>query len=110
MSLEIIPRDRWISFLDSFVSIHRSNLFNLEKLKMKNKNILIASDLKLRAIYINNNGYEATTIITGDKPGIELSHLINEVKNITLEKDTRGNDKALYINSSHNCVVVLILE
>lgn len=110
MSLEIIPKNNWISFLESFTDIHQSNLFNLEKLKMKNKNILIAKDLRLRAISISKNEYEVAAVITADKPGDELSHLINKIKNIALEKDTNGRDKALYFISSHDCVLVLIPE
>ena len=108
MSLEIIPMDRWDNFLESFISIHGTNLFNIEKLKMRNKNILIANDLKLRAIDIKRNEFDVSTIIIGDKLGTELSHLIKEVKNITLERDINGEDKALYINSSEDNIVVSI--
>ena len=110
MSLEIIPKNSWNSFLESFALLHQSNLFNLEKLKMRNKNTLIAKDLRLRSISVNKDGYESTTIIAVDKPGNELPHLINQVKNIAVEKDANGKDKALYINSSRDNVFVLIIE
>jgi len=110
MSLEIIPQNSWNSFLESFASLHQSNLFNLEKLKMRNKNILIAKNLRLRSISVNKDGFESTTIITEDKPGNELPHMINQVKSIALEKDVNGKDKALYINSSRDNVFVLVIE
>ncbi len=110
MSLEIIPKDRWVNFLESFTSIHGTSMFNIEKLKMRNKNVLIAKDLQLRSINIKRNVLDITTLTLGNKPGIELSHLVKEVKNITLEKDNNGKDKALYFNSAGDNIVVLLLN
>lgn len=110
MSLEIIPKDKWTNFLEGFISVHETCLFNIEKLKMRNKNTLIAKDLKLRSIDIRRERVDFTTVIVGDKPGLELSHLIKEVRNITLEKDKSGNDKALYFNSTGESIVVSLMN
>lgn len=110
MSLEIIPKKRWNSFLESFALLHQTHLFNLEKLKMRNKNILIAKGLRLRSISVDKDECDSTTIITENKPGNIMPHLINQVKNIALEKDTNGRDKALYINSSRDNVFVLVIK
>jgi len=104
-----IPREDWVTFLDSFSRQHERWLVNVEVVtdglgahrEIREKRLVgVSADLKRR-------GMDTISIIAGDKSDDHVNHIINRPTRLALEETEEGAHKGLRIESEDGQTTLL---
>ena len=107
-----IPREQWVTFLDSFSRQHEGWLVNVEVVtdglgvhkEMRDKRLIgVSADLKSR-------GSNAISVIAGDRSDDHLNHIINGATRIALEETEEGAHKGLRIDAADGETTLLLFR
>jgi hypothetical protein len=97
-----IPRDEWVTFLDSFSRQHERWLINVEVVtnglgahrEIREKGLIgVSADLK-------GHGKDTISIIVGDTSEDHVNHIINNPTRVALEATEEGAHKGLRIEAA----------
>ncbi|HEX9278638.1 MAG TPA: DUF5335 family protein [Casimicrobiaceae bacterium] len=106
-----IPREQWVTFLDSFSRQHEGWLVNVEVVtdglgahrEVREKRLIgVSADLK--------NGSNAISIIAGDRSDDHVNHIINGATRIALEETEEGAHKGLRIEAADGGTTLLLFR
>ncbi|SRR6266511_4025024 len=106
-----IPREQWVTFLDSFSRQHEGWLVNVEVVtdglgahrEVREKRLIgVSADLK--------NGSNAISIIAGDRSDDHVNHIINGPTRIALEETEEGAHKGLRIEAADGGTTLLLFR
>lgn len=104
-----IPREDWVTFLDSFSRQHERWLVNVEVVtdglgahrEIREKSLVgVSADLKGR-------GMGTISIITGDRSDDHVNHIINRPVRVALEETEEGAHKGLRIDAENGETTLL---
>jgi uncharacterized protein DUF5335 len=110
MQTRQVPQSEWPTFLTNFNSRHQGWLMNLQVFGPDIGAQVEGSLLVLEGLadeYDEKHG-NTITIMAGDKPADHLTHSINGVTEISLEKTEFGEDAALSIKGEDGNRTLLI--
>ena len=97
-----IPREEWMTFLDSFSRQHEGWLVNVEVVtdglgahrEIREKSLIgVSADLK-------SHGTDTISIIAGDRSDDHVNHIINRPTRVALEETEEGAHKGLRIEAA----------
>ena len=104
-----IPREDWVTFLDSFSRQHERWLVNVEIVtdglgahrEIREKSLIgVSADLKSR-------GTDTISIITGDRSDDHVTHIINGPTRVALEETEEGARKGLRVDAENGETTLL---
>jgi hypothetical protein len=104
-----IPREDWVTILDSFSRQHEGWLVNVEVVtdglgahrEIREKSLIgVSADLKSR-------GTDTISIITGDRSDDHVNHIINRPVRVALEETEEGAHKGLRIDAENGQTTLL---
>jgi hypothetical protein len=104
-----IPREDWVTFLDSFSRQHERWLVNVEVVtdglgahrEIREKSLIgVSADLKSR-------GTDTISIITGDRSDDHVNHIVNRPTRVALEETEEGAHKGLRIDAENGETTLL---
>ena len=107
-----IPREQWVTFLDSFSRQHEGWLVNVEVVtnglgvhkEIREKRLIgVSADLKSR----DSN---AISVIAGDRSDDHVNHIINGATRIALEETEEGAHKGLRIDAADGETTLLLFR
>ena len=107
-----IPREDWVTFLDSFSRQHERWLVNVEVVtdglgahrEIREKSLIgVSADLKSR-------GTDTISIITGDRSDDHVNHIINRPTRVALEETEEGAQKGLRIDAEDGQTTLLLFR
>jgi hypothetical protein len=104
-----IPREDWVTILDSFSRQHEGWLVNVEVVtdglgahrEIREKSLIgVSADLKSR-------GTDTISIITGDRSDDHVNHIISRPVRVALEETEEGAHKGLRIDAENGQTTLL---
>jgi hypothetical protein len=107
-----IPREKWVTFLDSFSRQHERWLVNMEVVtdglgvhrEVREKPLIgVSADLKTR-------GRNTISIIAGDRSDDHVNHIINGPTRVALEETEEGAHKGLRIEAADGETTLLLFR
>jgi len=107
-----IPREQWMTFLDSFSRQHEGWLVNVEVVtdglgahrEMREKRLIgVSADLKSR-------DSSTISIIAGDRSDDHVNHIINGPTRVALEETEEGAHKGLRIEAADGETTLLLFR
>jgi hypothetical protein len=107
-----IPREQWMTFLDSFSRQHERWLVNVEVVtdglgahrEVREKRLIgVSADLKSR-------DSSTISIIAGDRSDDHVNHIINGPTRVALEETEEGAHKGLRIEAADGETTLLLFR
>jgi hypothetical protein len=107
-----IPREDWVTFLDSFSRQHERWLVTIEVVtdslgahrEVRDKRLIgVSADLKSR-------GPDAISIIAGDRSDDHVNHIVNGPTRLALEETEEGAHKGLRIDAEDGATTLLLFR
>ena len=97
MKIEKIKKQNWKDFVSVFNRLHKNWYASLQENYDEGNSKVLINEFRLKDISLNleKGEYNNVAYIHGKKDNEETNHLVLNVKNISLEKDDAGNDKAI---------------
>jgi len=103
-----IPRDEWMSFLESFSQQHRGWLVTVEVISQDIGGQEEARNLPLEGITSSeSNENQTISISVGNVPSNHLTHTVSDPTRLLLKQTQQGADKALEIESTEGVKTLL---
>ena len=107
MPTQVIPRDEWKTFVDTFSRQHEAWLATLEVLGTDIGAQQEASDLPFQGIALSDDESDALTISLGRSPEDHVTHTISDPTKVWLEQTSLGANAALEIESADGVKTLL---
>jgi hypothetical protein len=107
-----IPREQWMTFLDSFSRQHEGWLVNVEVVtdglgahrELREKRLIgVSADLK-------SHDSSTISIIAGDRSDDHVNHIINGPTRVALEETEEGAHKGLRIEAADGETTLLLFR
>jgi hypothetical protein len=107
-----IPREKWVTFLDSFSRQHERWLVNMEVVtdglgvhkELREKPLIgVSADLK-------SSGSGTISIIAGERSDDHVNHIINGPTRLALEETEEGAHKGLRIEGADGETTLLLFR
>ncbi len=106
-----IPRQDWMSFLDSLSRLHVDEPIRIEVLRQDIGAQLEVTDLPLDGIVADLKGpSSAITVAAGCEPAGHIAHIISDPITVRLAQDGAGRDDALEIVSADHTITLVFFE
>jgi len=101
MATQEIPRDEWLTFLDSFSREHQGWLVDLEIISPGKGTQVEAKAMPLVGITagVNRSDGEAVHVTLGKAPEDHLTHTVRGVSHVRLRESDEGAHEAIEIGS-----------
>jgi hypothetical protein len=107
-----IPREEWMTVLDSFSRQHEGWLVDVEVVtdglgahrEIREKSLIgVSADLK-------SHGIDTISIIAGDRSDDHVNHIINRPSRVALEETEEGAHKGLRIDAEDGQMTLVLFR
>ena len=102
-----IARPDWITELNAFSSLHEGWLVSLEVISTQIGAQAAAANLPLIGVTFEPGGGGAIAIGVGDLHGDRLTHVVPAPQRVAIERNERGADMALAVDSADGAKTIL---